>query len=126
MTDIEPMPGAQLAVGRIRLDTSDVELDFNRGAASRLGPSRFELKDADLLRLYSGNLGAGIPVEAIGFTITTDETKVVEFGTGFRARVGNDRQTEANVTEGPVEDLRHSFRWTIRIRQTAAALRLIE
>ena len=102
--DIEPMSGELLEAGSFRLDAGTVELEFNQGARVTLqGPSRFELKNADLLHVSSGNLVAKIPEEAIGFTITTDETEVVDLGTEFGLRVGDDRQTEVHVIEGLVE-----------------------
>ncbi|EMB18915.1 FecR domain-containing protein [Rhodopirellula europaea] len=102
--NIEPMPGALLEAGSFRLDAGTVELEFNQGARVTLqGPSHFELKSTDLLHVSSGNLVARIPEEAIGFTITTDETEVVDLGTEFGLRVGEDRQTEVHVIEGLVE-----------------------
>lgn len=102
--DIEPMPGTLLETGTYSLDAGTVELEFNRGARVTLqGPSRFELKNANLLHVSFGNLIARIPEEAIGFTITTDETEVVDLGTEFGLRVGEERQTEVHVIEGLVE-----------------------
>lgn len=102
--NIEPMPGALLEAGSFRLDAGTVELEFNQGARVTLqGPSHFELKSTDLLHVSSGNLVARIPEEAIGFTITTDETEVVDLGTEFGLRVGDDQQTEVHVIDGLVE-----------------------
>ena len=73
--DFEPIPGALLKPGSFRLDAGTVQLEFNRGARVTLqGPSRFELKNAEFLYVSSGNLVAKSPEEAMGFTITTDET----------------------------------------------------
>ena len=86
------------------MDAGTVELEFNRGARVTLqGPSSFELKSTDLLHVSSGNLVARIAEEAIGFTITTGEAEVVDLGTEFGLRVGDDRQTEVHVIEGQVE-----------------------
>ncbi|MEM1227901.1 MAG: hypothetical protein AAGJ40_19595 [Planctomycetota bacterium] len=102
--DMDPSPGALLGTGRFRLEAGIVELGFNRGARVTLrGPSSFELKSTDLLHVFSGNLVARIPEEAIGFTIATDEAEVVDLGTEFGLRVGNGRQTEVHVIEGLVE-----------------------
>ena len=102
--DIEPTFGALFEAGSFRLDAGTVELEFNRGARVTLkGPSRFELKNADLLHVSSGNLVARIPEEAIGFTITTDEAEVVDLGTEFGLRVGEGQKTEVHVIEGLVE-----------------------
>ena len=102
--DIEPTPGALLEAGRFHLDAGTVELEFNRGARVTLqGPSRFELMNADLLHVSSGNLVARIPEEAIGFTIVTDEAEVVDLGTEFGLRVDDGQQTEVHVIEGLVE-----------------------
>lgn len=102
--DIEPMPGALLEAGSFWLAAGTVELEFNRGARVTLqGPSSFELKNAHLLHVSSGNLVAKIPEEAIGFTITTDEAEVVDLGTEFGLRVSDGGQTEVHVIEGLVE-----------------------
>ena len=102
--DIEPTSGSLFEAGSFQLDAGTVELEFNRGARVTLqGPSYFELKNADLLHVSSGNLVARIPEEAIGFTITTDETEVVDLGTEFGLRVVEGRETEVHVIEGLVE-----------------------
>lgn len=103
---VEPISGASLEAGDFRLNSGTVELEFGRGARVTLqGPSRFELKNADLLHVSSGNLVAKISEEAIGFTITTDLTEVVDLGTEFGLSVKDGGQTEVHVLDGLVEVL---------------------
>ena len=102
--EIDPAPGAFLEKGRFDLESGIVELEFNRGARVTVrGPSSFELKSTDLMHVTSGNLIARIPEEAIGFTIETDKAEVVDLGTEFGLRVGDQGQTEVHVIEGLVE-----------------------
>ena len=103
-SDLEPISAALLDAGSFRLDRGTAELEFNRGARVTLqGPSSFELKNADLLHVSSGNLVAKIPEEAIGFTITTDQAEVVDLGTEFGLSVNEVGQTDVHVLDGLVE-----------------------
>lgn len=99
-----PEPGTWITPGHFQLESGTIKLEFSRGARLTLqGPADFEVVHADLLHVSVGNLVARIPEEAIGFTITTDETEVVDLGTEFGLRVGQGRQTEVHVIEGLVE-----------------------
>ncbi|MCR9200100.1 MAG: hypothetical protein NXI04_15805 [Planctomycetaceae bacterium] len=99
-----PEPGSWITPGRFHLESGTIKLEFSRGARLTVqGPADFQVLHADLLHVSVGNLVARIPEEAIGFTITTDETEVVDLGTEFGLRVGQGRQTEVHVMEGLVE-----------------------
>ena len=52
-------------------------------------PAVFELERQDRVELSSGRLAARVPTNAIGFTVRTGRTEVVDLGTEFVVDVPN-------------------------------------
>lgn len=98
--------GSSLAVGEYTLTQGTADLEFNDGARVSLrGPATFELKSAAHLHLLSGNLVARIPEDALGFSVTTPQSEVVDLGTEFGLSVKAGGQTDVHVFNGLVEVL---------------------
>ncbi len=64
------------------------------------GPAEFELLRTDQMVLHYGRLYAIVPPEALGFTITTRNSKIIDLGTEFGVEAGLDSTTELHVLQG--------------------------
>ncbi|MGJ8640748.1 MAG: LamG-like jellyroll fold domain-containing protein [Opitutaceae bacterium] len=96
--------GLPLGPGVIELDRGLVQIDFYSGASVILeGPAKLALENADLGRLWHGNLRANVPVPARGFRIETDGFDIVDLGTEFGLSVSEDGTSEVHVIDGEVE-----------------------
>ncbi len=111
-----------LSVGRMRLAKGIAEIAFDGGATVFLeGPTDFELEGPNSGFLHSGKLMAMVPRAAVGFTIRTSTTNVIDLGTEFGLLVdGQSRAAEVYVFDGQVELEPQS-----RGAQTASLSRLI-
>ena len=95
--------GGRLAAGSKTLLRGTIELRFDKGAIVRLtGPTSFELRGPDELCLHRGEVTARVPTPAVGFTVSTPVSRVVDLGTEFDVRVGDSGATEAVVRRGRV------------------------
>jgi hypothetical protein len=93
----------ELRPGRISLDQGLAQLVFRSGAEVLVqAPSTFRLQSRSSLFLESGRLTAKVPKQARGFTVTTAEAKVVDFGTEFGVMVGTGDNSEVHVFDGRV------------------------
>lgn len=102
----EPDSNQPLPVGEYRLARGSIDLEFSDGARVSLnGPTAFQLKSAGHLHLFSGNLVANIPDEALGFVVTTPQSEVVDLGTEFGLSVSGQGQTDVHVLDGLVKVL---------------------
>ncbi|MFC4992362.1 FecR domain-containing protein [Rubritalea tangerina] len=82
------------------------QLGIAMRAGARLhinGPAEFELVDAQRIALKKGRVQTYAPTYAHGFTIDTDDGKVVDLGTKFVTSTGTSIGTEVHVNEGLVE-----------------------
>jgi hypothetical protein len=80
------------------------ELRFSQGANVVVeGPAEFEVRSANAGFLRHGKLMARVPQRAIGFTVETATTKVIDLGTEFEVRADKDGTAEVQVFEGKVE-----------------------
>lgn len=95
--------GGRIATGARTLLRGAIELRFDKGAVVQLtGPSSFELRAPDELCLHRGEITARVPASAIGFTVSTPVSRVVDLGTEFDVRVGDAGATEALVRQGRI------------------------
>lgn len=100
----EPLPDKSLDLGEYQLVAGTVELEFREGARVTLrGPARFSLRSSNHLHLTTGNLVANVPEEALGFTVTTPQSKVVDLGTAFGLAVDKTGRTDIHVLDGLVQ-----------------------
>ncbi len=97
-------PGSRLVLGRLHLNSGTAEVAFDQGAVVILeGPAWLELQSINSGVLHRGKLIAHVPPAAIGFTIRTPTTTVVDFGTDFGIVAGALGETEVHVFNGEVE-----------------------
>jgi hypothetical protein len=72
----------------------------NRTSVLVEGPAEFVLVAPDQIKLNNGRLYASVPPEAIGFTVTTPNSKVIDLGTEFGVQVDYGETTQVHVTKG--------------------------
>lgn len=78
-----------------------VKLTFDNGSTLVLeGPARFEILTADQVYLNYGRLYAVVPSYAVGFTVSTSNSKIIDLGTEFGVKADLDGQTEVHVIRG--------------------------
>lgn len=100
----EPRPGTSLDVGEYQLNAGTVELEFGEGARVSLrGPAEFSLRSSNHLHLTAGRVVANVPEEALGFTVTTPQSEVVDLGTEFGLAVDKTGRTDIHVLDGLVQ-----------------------
>ncbi len=99
-----PVVGTEFNAGRqLNLLAGLAEITFDSGAKVILhAPARFEVTSAVAGNLQVGKLAAKVPHSATGFTIDTPGGKVVDLGTEFGVKVGDDRTTRVVVFVGQV------------------------
>jgi len=64
------------------------------------GPSEFEIPADDQIRLLYGRLYASVPREAIGFTVKTPSSQIVDLGTEFGVHTDFQGDTSLHVVKG--------------------------
>lgn len=86
------------------LERGVAEVTFVGGAVVLLeGPTRFQLDSSNEGSLNLGRLSARVPERAVGFTVRTPLTDIVDLGTEFDAVVHGNDKTEIQVYAGKVE-----------------------
>lgn len=101
-----PPANQALSAGAYVLNRGSIDLLFTDGAnVSVSGPAAFHLKSARHIHLDSGTLVARIPHEALGFTVTSPQSEVIDLGTEFGLSVSREGRTDVHVLEGLVEVL---------------------
>ena len=92
-----------LKAGRLALESGVLELSFNGGARIVLeAPAELELLSADRARIHRGKLVAHVPDEALGFTIFSGASAVVDLGTEFGIKASADGSSSIHVLDGEV------------------------
>lgn len=105
-----------ITAGTIILDEGTLGLTFDTGTQLVIeAPSTFEIESPSRATLHSGNAVAKVPEPAIGFTIHTPNSSVVDLGTEFAVQVNGEVSTVkvldgevqayANNQQGEIEDL---------------------
>jgi hypothetical protein len=95
--------GSRVAAGNRnwRLKSGAVELLFDNNARVIIeGPADFQLVMADQIALNYGQLYANVPSQALGFTVTTANTKIIDLGTEFGVQADSNGTTELHVLQG--------------------------
>jgi hypothetical protein len=102
-SDISAGTDARLAVrqGVLTLEKGAVKLRFDTNAKVVIeAPAKFEITTGDQIRLLSGRAYATIPPEAVGFSIKTFNSIIVDLGTEFGVQVDQGGNTELHVLKG--------------------------
>ncbi|MCB1225211.1 MAG: DNRLRE domain-containing protein [Verrucomicrobiales bacterium] len=98
------LEGARLPAGMLDLVEGMATLRFESGAEVVLeAPARVELLSKMACRVAEGTVVADVPESAIGFTVHTPRTTVVDYGTRFGVTAGADGKCLVHVLEGLVE-----------------------
>jgi len=63
-------------------------------------PAEFEIMDSDHIKIKYGRVYATVPPEAIGFTLTTPNSKIIDLGTEFGVQTDPYGSTELHVIKG--------------------------
>jgi len=103
-SSLPTVQGARLSPGTLDLIEGLATVKFDSGAELVLeAPATVEVTDAMNCRLVRGTIVADVPPSAIGFTVDTDDAKVVDYGTKFGVSTGDDGKYMVQVLEGLVE-----------------------
>jgi cell division protein FtsL len=87
--------------GMMILERGLVKLQFDSNAKVIIeGPAKFEITTGDQIQLYLGRIYATVPPEAVGFTVKTFNSKIVDLGTEFGVQVDAVGNTELHVLKG--------------------------
>ena len=93
----------QLRRGELVLKTGMARLTFMKGAEVLLqAPCQVDLRSSQRFFLTEGNVTAIVPPAAKGFTINTDHSTIVDYGTEFGVAVDRASQAEVHVFKGEV------------------------
>jgi hypothetical protein len=96
--------GDRLGSEVIRLFGGQLELTFDDGATVSLeGPTEFRPMTSGRLQLRRGKLMAAVPRQAIGFTVSTPTSEVVDLGTEFEISVKETGASDVVVKRGEIE-----------------------
>jgi hypothetical protein len=88
---------------RVLLAEGILQLQFDDGAEVTLeGPTQITVSDASSARLHRGKMLAYVDERAVGFSVRTPQTDIIDLGTQF-ALVVEQGTTETHVFEGKVE-----------------------
>ncbi|MFK7789497.1 MAG: LamG-like jellyroll fold domain-containing protein [Phycisphaeraceae bacterium] len=98
-------PHTSLYAGdRLTLIAGFAEITTGRGTVATLeAPCTVDVIDDNVLRLSLGKLVANVPPKAIGFTVHTPTSDVIDYGTQFGVQVSKTGTTRAAVFVGEVE-----------------------
>ncbi|QDV49700.1 FecR family protein [Gimesia fumaroli] len=87
----------------LRLKSGIARIRFESGAGVMLeGPAEIELCSPLNAILHYGTLSAYVPEEALGFTVDTNQIRIVDQGTRFGTVVDASGEAEVHVFEGEV------------------------
>lgn len=90
--------------GRYYLQDGISSIQFDSGANVVIeGPAEFQLKSMDKMVLFSGRLFAKVPRQAIGFTVETLDSSIIDLGTEFGVYAVPMQGTELHVFEGKTQ-----------------------
>ena len=119
---IGPQDGALLTAGQLLdLELGFVEIEFISGSKVVLkGPARFAITDGNASRLEFGQLAASVPQGAEGFSVQTPAMKVVDLGTEFGVKVGQDDHQRFENKEAMNVDV-HVFKGEVEVEAKLAS-----
>ena len=93
-----------LSKGPVVLNEGYAKLLMNNGVILTLeAPISFDIQSADLIKVHHGRLVARVPEQAIGFTVITPSSEVIDLGTEFGIDVDKKGGSEVHVIEGEVK-----------------------
>jgi hypothetical protein len=88
----------------LQMDSGQVTLNLKRGVKLIIdGPAEWSIDGDNQATLRSGKLAAQVPPQAVGFTVQTPTSRIVDLGTEFDVEVSLSGTTEVQVIKGKVE-----------------------
>jgi ferric-dicitrate binding protein FerR (iron transport regulator) len=103
-SDLPTAVNSKLSAGTLALVEGIATLKFRNGATVTIeAPTTLRILDAMHCRLIEGSLTAEVPEPAHGFTVDTQDMKVVDLGTRFGLTTGSAGNSQVRVFEGEVE-----------------------
>jgi len=98
-----PREEPRLRRGSMTLEQGYAQLTFKRGTQVLIqAPCTFELQSTNKMALENGSVTANVPAQAVGFTVHTPWTTVVDHGTEFGLSTGQTNGAEVHVFKGKV------------------------
>ncbi len=102
--DSEKQTGDHLTKGILKLNHGYSEITLRNGVTMVLeAPVEIEIQSIDRIHLLQGSLVANVPEVAIGFTVLTPNSEVIDLGTEFGISVDLTGASEVHVLEGEVK-----------------------
>ncbi len=97
--------GQLLKQGEINIpENAEIGIAMRGGARLEInGPAKLRIDSPEKIYLYNGRVKTYAPEYAHGFSIDTNEGKVIDLGTKFVTSTGGDQGTEIHVMEGLVK-----------------------
>lgn len=93
-----------LGKGRYEILSGLAELNISPGVSLAIeGPALFKLIDRNRVEVKRGRIAANVTDSGQGFTVVTPLGEIIDWGTRFGVRVGEDGSCEAHVFEGEIE-----------------------
>jgi hypothetical protein len=88
----------------LKIESGTIELELNAGTKLVVeGPAEWSVDGENRISLRTGKLIARVPQHAIGFTVETPTTTIVDLGTEFGVEVGEHGATEVQVLKGKID-----------------------
>jgi hypothetical protein len=100
-----PAADASIKSGQsLKISSGQVRLNLRQGALLTIhGPAEWSIDGENQASLKLGTLVATVGKQAIGFTVRTPSSTIVDLGTEFGVTVGKDGRTETQVFQGVIE-----------------------
>ena len=96
-----PDDSGQMRQSTYRLNKGYASIQFNGGAKITVeAPAELSLLGGGNMELFSGRIYAVVPEQAVGFTVTSGGSKIVDLGTEFGVEVDENNNTQLHVTKG--------------------------
>ncbi|MFC3123229.1 LamG-like jellyroll fold domain-containing protein [Agaribacter flavus] len=96
--------GEAITPGELKIDQGFLELEFYQGALLKIaGPAHLDIIDEQRVKLHTGKVMTDVPTVAIGFTIDTPNSEVVDLGTAIGVSVDANGDSQVHVFDGLVE-----------------------
>lgn len=96
--------GARIEAGLLRIESGDAEVVFDSGAKLLIaGPAELQLESPLSVFLKKGTVAAHMPAAAVGFTLRTPMSTLIDQGTEFGVVADDQGATEVHVFRGQVD-----------------------
>lgn len=96
--------GESISPGMLTLSQGFMALEFYHGAQLKIaGPAKLDIIDEQRVMLYQGKVMTDVPEVAIGFTIDTPNSEVIDLGTAIGVSVEDNGQAHIHVFDGLIE-----------------------